>query len=197
MGGRAAHHADQSDSLTETREFLLTIRRSGDPLRLRDEALFSLYAMTGLRRAEALSLNFGDFDRQTGTLRLRQGKGRRVRIVPVAVPLCSLLDRLRGDDAKEGKLFPGRGAGRGLTVRQAHGRFEKWKRVTGLRPQLTIHSFRVGFATALHEQTSDAMTIARILGHRDLRMTLRYTSTSVEGMRRAIGIVGSAVGAGV
>ena len=169
MGGRAAHHADQSDSLTETREFLLTIRRSGDPLRLRDEALFSLYAMTGLRRAEALSLNFGDFDRQTGTLRLRQGK----------------------------ELFPGWGAGRGLTARQAHGRFEKWKRVTGLRPQLTIHSFRVGFATALHEQTSDAMTIARILGHRDLRMTVRYTSTSVEGMRRAIGIVGSALAAGV
>jgi site-specific recombinase XerD len=46
----------------ETRLLLAAIRRSGDPLRLRDEALFSIYALTGLRRTEALRLDVSDYD---------------------------------------------------------------------------------------------------------------------------------------
>jgi hypothetical protein len=43
-----------SIAVAETSLLLRAIRNSADPLRLRDEALFSTYAMTGLRRLALL-----------------------------------------------------------------------------------------------------------------------------------------------
>lgn len=76
----------------ETRLFLSAIRRSDDPLRLRDEALFSTYALTGLRRSQALCLDVSDYDAEERTSRVKDGKGRRVRTVPVVQPLGLLLE---------------------------------------------------------------------------------------------------------
>ena len=173
--------------LAETRLLLSAIQESGHPLSLRDEALFSTYAFTGLRRAEALSLCISDYDPERRTLQVRDGKGRRVRTAPVVPALGVVLNRLvRGAGHGEGKVFPGRVPGRGLTTRQAHERFEHWKGVAGLREELTIHSLRAGFATALHKGSGDVALVSRALGHRDLRPTLRYIEFHPRKLRRAI-----------
>jgi integrase len=44
--------------------------------------LFSVYALTGMRRREALQLEAGDFDPARATPMLRAGKGGRARVVP-------------------------------------------------------------------------------------------------------------------
>jgi site-specific recombinase XerD len=49
-----------------------------------------------------------------------------------------------------------------------------------------LHSFRAGFATRLHESTRDLALVARALGHRDLRTTLRYVNIEPSTLRRAI-----------
>jgi len=173
----------------ETKLLLSTIRRSNGALRLRDEALFSTYALTGLRRTEAMRLDVSDYDASKGVLRVKDGKGRRARIVPVAQPLGLLLRRFRDgflSGQSGGKLFPGRVPGKGLTARQAHARFQLWKTVAGLRPELTIHSFRAGFATALHGGCGDVILVSRALGHRDLRPTLRYVELHPRKLARAI-----------
>jgi site-specific recombinase XerD len=165
--------------LAETRLFLRAIRRSKDSLRLRDEALFSTYALAGLRRKEALLLDQSDYNVKAKLLCIKNGKGGHVRTVPVVRALGRLLNRFQIDswsrgNPVEGKLFPGRLPGTGLTARQAQERFERWKAVAGLRPELTIHSFRAGFATALHHGCGDVMLVSQALGHKDLRATLRY-----------------------
>jgi len=167
----------------ETQRLLSVIRNSNDPLRLRDEALFATYALTGLRRAEALCLDAADFDVAAKTLRVKAGKGRQTRGVPVVDSLGHLLEGLLNDGQAKtvptaGKLFPGRVKGRGLTGRQAQRRFDYWKDAANLRRELTIHSFRAGFATALHGGCGDVVLVARALGHRDLRPTLRYVDFS-------------------
>jgi site-specific recombinase XerD len=73
----------QPMTLHEVRSFLRAIRRSNEPLRLRDEALFALYAFTGLRRAEALSLDEADYNAATRTLQVKNGKSGRPRVVHV------------------------------------------------------------------------------------------------------------------
>ena len=174
----------------ETKLLLSAIRGSNDPLRMRDEALFSTYALTGLRRAEALRLDASDYDAGKGVLRVKDGKGRRTRTVPVTQPLGLLLRRFRDDSAGRrsgGKLFPGSVPGKGLTPREAHARFQRWKSAAGLMPELTIHSFRAGFATALHRGCGDVILASRALGHRDLRPTLRYVEPHpryLPGVRR-------------
>lgn len=172
----------------ETQSFIDAIRRSNDPLRFRDEALFLTYALTGLRRAEALGLEVSDYDAAKGVLRVDAGKGRQARTVPVAHQLGAVLRRFC--DSRAGrigqKLFAGRVPGRALTARQAQGRFDRWKAAAGLRADLTIHSFRAGFATALHRGCGDVILVSRALGHRDLRPTLRYVEPHAWKLPRAI-----------
>jgi len=173
----------QPMTLHEVRSFLRAIRHSNESLRLRDEALFSLYAFTGLRRAEALSLDVTDYNAAMKTLWVKSGKSGRPRVVHVISQLGLLLEKLQkhdehGREMENGKLFPGRTPGHSLTTRQAQSRFQHWKAIAGLRPALTIHSFRVGFATALHRQSRDVVLVSRALGHGDLRPTLRYIDLS-------------------
>jgi integrase/recombinase XerC len=159
--------------------FLSAIRLSQDPLRLRDEALFATYAFAGLRRMEALLLNVSDYDAKGAILRVKNGKGRRSRNVPLVLQLNQLLNRflenrLATSDAGTGELFPGRSPHGSLTPRQVQRRFEHWRTMAGLRPVLTIHSFRAGFATTLHHHSRDIILVSRALGHKDIRPTLRY-----------------------
>ncbi len=173
----------QPMTLHEVHSFLRAIHHSNDPLRVRDETLFALYAFTGLRRAEALQLDEEDYNVVTRTLQVKNGKSGRPRTVHVIARLGLLLESLRrhcgpGREHSSGKLFPGRGAGESLTTRQVQSRFHYWKAIAGLRPALTIHSFRVGFATALHRQSRDVVLVSRALGHSDLRPTLRYIDLS-------------------
>lgn len=178
-------------TFNETRRFLRAIRRSKDPLRLRDEALFSIYALAGLRRREALLLAQSDYNPKARLLCIRNGKGGRVRTVPVARALGRSLERfLTGALSRGGpvgdRLFPGRVAGRALTARQAQSRFEHWKAVADLRPELTIHSFRAGFATALHQGCGDVLLVSQALGHSDVRTTLRYIKLYPEDLSQVI-----------
>ena len=78
-------------TLAEARLFLRTIRRSNDPLRLRDEALFSTYVLAGLRRKEALLLDQSDYNVKARLLCIKNGKGGQVRTVPVVRALGRLL----------------------------------------------------------------------------------------------------------
>ena len=105
--------------------------------------------------------------------------------------LGRVLERFRGEvlgwpERRTGSLFPGRSGAKRLTARQANTRFQHWRAAAGLRPELTIHSFRAGFATALHEDTSDVILVSRALGHRDLRPTLRYVDPCSRRLREAI-----------
>ena len=84
------------------------------------------------------------------------------------------------------KLFPGRIPGNGLTARQAQNRFEHWKAVAHLRPELTIHSFRAGFATALHHGCGDVVLVSQALGHSDVRPTLRHIKLYSANLSRTI-----------
>ena len=175
----------------ETCRLLATIRCSDDPLRLRDEALFATYALTGMRRSEALCLSIRDYDHGWRMLLISGGKGRSVRAVPVPAELARLLGgfcrNCPADEAScKGKLFPGGIAGRALTARQVHARFQHWKILAGLRPELSIHSFRAGFATTLYRGSGDVVMVSRALGHRDLRPTLRYIEPFPEKLRQAV-----------
>lgn len=177
-------------SIEEVNTILSCIRASADPLRLRDEALFATYAFAGLRRSEALHLNVFDYDPHRRVLHIRNGKGKRARTVPLVSRLDQLLTRFHAHRVKSfgaaERLFPGRAPEAGLAPRQVQRRFEFWRARAGLRPILTIHSFRAGFATALHKRCRDVLLVSRALGHRDLRATLRYIDPHSLNVSRAM-----------
>lgn len=176
---------------SESATFLRTIRQSIDPYALRDEVLFSIYAFTGIRKAEALTLRLGDYDRLAMVLRVPKTKGgmHETRVVPriLARVLDGYLHGLMLCGATDSDhLFPGMQEGSPLSSRQVQSRFEQWRDISGVRRELTIHSFRVGFATRIHECSGDVFLTAKALGHRDVRSTERYVRLDVEKIRNVV-----------
>jgi len=168
------------------------ISTSGDRLALRDMALFGIYIYTGIRRAEALDLRATDFDADRRELRIRFTKGGIPATRHVAHPLAAILTaHIQAQNWCHGSgepdfLFPGTKPDCHMTARQAHARFNHWKTGSGIRPDLTIHSFRAGFATLLHQATGDALLVSRALGHTDVRTTGRYVAADKEMISRTI-----------
>ncbi|MCL5061609.1 MAG: tyrosine-type recombinase/integrase [Nitrospirae bacterium] len=189
---RAKSRSTMPITMKEIICLLDTIRQSDDPLAGRDEALFAVYAFTGIRRSEALSLRMKDYDRVSSTLFLRRTKGGSNRMQPVPSQLAEILEQYisgiecnfkSGDNSP---MFFGRHPDRPLSTRQAQVRFEKWKKLSVIRKDLTLHSFRAGFATLLYEAAGDILLVSRAMGHVDIRTTRRYIKNNMYGVRQAI-----------
>ena len=71
-------------------------------------------------------------------------------------------------------------------MRQAKERFDKWKELAGIRPQITILSFRAGFATELYRATQDLLLVSHALGHKYVRTTEKYITIAPVRIRRVM-----------
>jgi len=182
-------------TIDETALLLDAIRKSNSAHAMRDQALFSIYAFTGIRRSEALSLRLADYDPLTLNLRLHHTKGGKRRLQPVPTLLADLLDhyvqslRRNERNCDHTPLFPGMHANKHLSPRQARERFEKWKGIAGIRKSLTIHSFRAGYATILYQSSGDIFLVAHALGHSDIQTTKRYVDGNMTSVREAVELV--------
>jgi integrase len=123
--GKARSRPTIPMTLTEVRQFLSTIRVSGDKNKLRDEALFSIYAFTGLRRSEVVRLQIVDYDSVENKILASRTKGGEPRIHPVPSLLSDILNQWiqvhHGNmlNVQDGPLFPGQHINHPITARQA------------------------------------------------------------------------------
>lgn len=62
------------------------------PLGIRDRAMLELLYSSGLRRMELLHLKLYDVDQKHGLLTVREGKGKRDRVVPIGERALAWLD---------------------------------------------------------------------------------------------------------
>lgn len=135
--------------------------------------LLTLYA-AGLRLHEGLKLLPSDIDSKRMVIRVRQGKGKKDRYVPLPSKLLVTLRRYWKAARPKTWLFEGREPGRPLSkgtvqrccaVARSEARIEK---------AVTPHTFRHSFATHLLEGGTDLRTIQILLGHRSLSTTAVY-----------------------
>jgi len=178
-------------SMGEIETLLETIPNFNDVHSLRDEALFSVYAFTGIRRSEALNLTTRDFDPKALTLFIANPKGGRSRLQPIPLRLVKVLSRhitenISGRRKTTLPLFSGIKSDNALSAKQAWIRFKKWKRLSGIRMNLTIHSFRAGYATMLYQATGDALMVARAIGHTDIKTTERYITNETSHLHTVL-----------
>jgi integrase/recombinase XerD len=174
------------DVLTpEEAEQVLAIPDLATPEGLRDRAILELFYSTGIRRLELAQLKLWDVDRLHRTVFVREGKGRKDRVVPVGERALAWLDRYLSDSrprwiasSDPGFLFlsPAGGAIRpdGLTA-MARAHIER----AGLKKRGACHIFRHTMATAMLENGADIRFIQQILGHESLETTQIYTRVSI------------------
>ncbi|WP_207382247.1 tyrosine-type recombinase/integrase [Schaalia vaccimaxillae] len=149
----------------------------------RARMIVRLAAEAGLRRAEISQVTRDDLFEDLDGWSLRvQGKGERVRVVPLSDSLAAELRRFIG---RRQWAFPSP-TGDHLTPRHIG---KIGRRV--LPEPWTLHTLRHRFATVAHEETRDLIAVQRLLGHASVATTQRYVATDRRRLRRAVEAAGS------
>jgi integrase/recombinase XerD len=169
-------------------EQIINVPNTADPLGLRDRAMLETLYSTGVRRQELIDLKRDDLDLERGTLMVRQGKGKKDRMVPIGERAVAWLNRyLREvrphfiDEPDDGVLFLSAGheklSGNRLSelVKRCIDRAGLDRGVLGA----SCHLFRHACATHMLENGADIRYIQALLGHADLTTTEVYTQVSI------------------
>ncbi|MCP4132432.1 MAG: tyrosine-type recombinase/integrase [bacterium] len=157
-------------------------------------AIFELMYSSGLRVGEVVNLNIEDIDLADRILIVKEGKGKKDRIVPFSeVAVMFLKKYIEGERKKVLKNVS-------LTDEKAlfftyHRRIKydtiknKFNKILHSlemkRENLTTHSIRHSTATHLLEAGADVRHIQELLGHEKIDTTVRYTHVVMENLKRA------------
>jgi len=155
----------------------------------RDIAIIQVLRHTGLRIGELCALDLSDiklFERNEGTLTVHSGKGRRYREIPlnrdVQRALKEYLEvRPQVDDPH---VFIGQRKN-GLTDAAVYSVVKKYARFADLEG-VTPHVLRHTFGRSLVNKNVDLITVMKLMGHRRLDSTARYTQPSKQDLKFAV-----------
>ena len=156
---------------------------------LRDRAILETFYSTGIRRLEAIHLDLYDVDLEEGTLYVRQGKGKKDRLIPLgeraALWLAKYVEEVRpylASEPDDGALFlthlRGRFSPEGMSnvVRKS---FD----AAGVVGKGSCHVFRHTVATLMLEGGADLRFVQVLLGHADITSTQLYTHVALKKLK--------------
>lgn len=161
----------------------------GDPVGVRDRAILETFYSTGMRRAELIRLTLADLDPDRRLVLIRQGKGRRDRVVPIGPRALGWVARYLAEvrprharDVDAGTVFL---TTRGHAFHPNHlsALVRHYVEAAQLGKRGACHLFRHTMATQMLEGGADIRFIQEMLGHADLTSTQQYTHVSVQQLQ--------------
>jgi integrase/recombinase XerD len=159
----------------------------------RDRAILELLYGTAIRVGECERLDVRDLDLARGQLFIRDGKGRKDRVVPVmgraAATLEVYLREARPEllrDPREPALFV-TSWGRRLSVKRVQDLVRSHAKAAGLDLRVTPHTLRHGCATHLLQNGADVRHVQKLLGHASVQTTAIYTRVSTVDLAKVVG----------
>jgi integrase/recombinase XerD len=138
----------------------------------------------GLRINELLQLRVADIDSSRMVVIVRQGKGRKDRLLPLSPSLLTELRAYWRQARPAMWLFPGLFPGQPLRDGAFYRSFQAIVIRAGFRKRVTCHTLRHSFATHLLEAGVDLVTLQALLGHSHLRATICYLHVSTRHLKR-------------
>lgn len=164
------------DVLTDDeRQALLSAPSRRAPTGIRNRAMLAIMLDAGLRCAECCAIRAQDVDMQSGRVTVRQGKGRKDRIVWAGPDtLAAVADWLAVRPSADGPLFCTL-AGRPVQTRYVRAMLDRLEHRAGIRHNVSPHTLRHTCATDLLRQTGNLRIVQRALGHASVTTTQIYT----------------------
>jgi integrase/recombinase XerD len=150
----------------------------------RDRVLLQTAYSCGLRIGELIRLKVTDIDSVRMVIAVRQGKGRKDRLVPLSPRLLEVLRVYWEHDRPKGWLFPGQDPERPLDSSSVQRMCQNLVARLRLGKRVTPHTLRHSFATHMLEAGVDLRTLQAILGHSDLATTAHYLHVETARLRR-------------
>jgi integrase/recombinase XerD len=160
------------------------------PLGLRDRAVLEVLYSTGIRRMEVIRLLVGDVNAERGVAFIRQGKGKKDRVVPIGERALQWVGKYLADvrpemqtDARQQALFLSGYGDAAMSPDYLSRLVADYVRRAGIT-RGGCHLFRHSCATLMLENGADIRFIQQMLGHANLSTTQIYTEVSIVQLRR-------------
>lgn len=160
-----------------------------DSLGLRDRAILETLYSTGMRRLELVNLKLWDLDLERATVTIRQGKGKKDRIIPLgdraAAWVRKYMDEARPQLAAEpdDKNVFLSNAGEPFSLDYLTEVVRGYVEAADLGKHGACHLFRHTMATLMLEGGADTRFIQAMLGHADLKTTQIYEHVAIRKLQ--------------
>lgn len=175
-------------SESEITKLIKSTMHYGNDNALRDKCIIETLAYTGIRRQELLGLDWEDVDFKLNTLKIRFGKGKKERIIPLMDKLVTdlwayLQTRL---PLTNHAVFISQ-TGNRMSNTSLECLFRKYLKKSGLEGKgYTIHKLRHSFASLLIQNNANLLSVKELLGHSDLNSTKIYTHINTNYLRQEL-----------
>jgi integrase/recombinase XerD len=170
-------------------ETILNVGDTTTLLGIRNRAIMEVLYSAGVRRLELTGLSLYDIDTERGTLMVRQGKGRKDRLIPLGARACAWVDKYLREVRPEIALASSEQSlflndfGQPMGARFLGDLVRRHMQAAGITTPGACHVFRHAMATHMLEGGADIRFIQAMLGHASLESTQIYTQVSIAKLK--------------
>jgi integrase/recombinase XerD len=160
-----------------------------DPLGLRDRAILETFYSTGIRRLELAQLKLWDVDLERSTLTIRQGKGKKDRMIPLGDRAAAWVRKYLEESRTQLVSEPDEhfvflsNVGEPFALDYLTELVSMYVKAAQINKQGSCHMFRHTMATLMLEGGADTRFIQAMLGHADLKTTQIYTHVAIRQLQ--------------
>jgi len=145
--------------------------------------------LTGMRRGELRSLIWDNIDLERGEITLKRTKNNEVRVIPISNDLLPVLLELKDKRPHARYVFS---KPDGTAYGDWKRSFDTACKQAGIK-DFRFHDLRHTFGSYLGMKGCNAYTIMRLMGHKTIAMSARYTHISEKQLRAAVDQIGAKV----
>jgi integrase/recombinase XerD len=160
-----------------------------EPLGVRDRAILEVFYSTGMRRCELIRLALYDLDAERGVVMVRQGKGRKDRVIPIGERAVLWTEKYLSELRPELVVPPDDGTlflthlGQPFSSNRLTQLVAKYVEAAQIGKHGSCHLFRHTMATLMLEGGADIRFIQQMLGHATIATTQVYTQVSIRQLK--------------
>jgi integrase/recombinase XerD len=160
-----------------------------EPLGIRDRAILETLYSTGIRRMELINLSLYCLDTERGTMMIREGKGKKDRMVPVGERATAWIDKYLDDVRPSLVVEPDEAVlfltleGESFAPNRLSQLVRNYVNAADIGKRGSCHLFRHTMATLMLEGGADIRYIQAMLGHAELSTTQIYTQVSIRKLK--------------
>jgi len=136
---------------------------------------------TGMRRSELLSLKWSNINFYRKTITLERTKNNEPRTIPMSETVCRELGKLKRKSGSDYVFSDAYGS----PIKSIRKAFENALKRAGIE-NFTFHDLRHTFASQLVMNDCSLRAVQELLGHKDIKSTMRYSHLSHDYLHEAV-----------
>lgn len=155
---------------------------------IKHKVMLMLAYSAGLRVSEVVSMKTSNIDESRMSILIEQAKGKKDRMVTLSPVLLVMLREYikEYEPDPKGYLFAGQFPNEPYSTRSMQIILAAAKEKAGIIKPGSVHALRHSFATHLLDKGTDVTLIMKLLGHNDIKTTLRYLHITNRDMLQII-----------